>query len=553
MNARVLKHVFRAYRSVPAVWIAFACELMRSIFFNGIFPMLLAQIIADAFSQGLSNAFPILVVMFGLSIVAGSLGDYFFVTRTDAKYKGLATTFHSRLLSKNLSYFKSKSVGELSTLFRDHMDGTIHLVRFFRKEMLNFGTCLLMPPVILSAYDLLTGVLTLALAIAIVFFTNWSASKVKSLRKDAIKAYKRLSGEVADQLLNIELVKTSGREIEFISKVKDLAQEEASLFGNRHVFETIVEFFKYLAVGLSLIGLLSLVVLRYDGREAVELAVVSILYLNQIYSEALRSPSLFKGFSERVLRVESTLDVLSSANDEEFNPRIHCETPVSLKGDIVFDSVSFGYEMDAPVLDKFSLRIAGGEHVALMGRSGEGKSTITYLLMRLYKIDAGRITIGGSDIYSFPLGKYRLSVSYVPQQSALFNRSIIENVTMFSSDADDQSIRTACDLADATAFIENLPDGLNSGVGQLGTKLSGGQKQRIAIARSLLSKADIFIFDELTSALDDETATSVMKNLKRFLHDKTVIYLTHNKAVAALADRTVFIDGVLSNPRNMRL
>ncbi len=213
------------------------------------------------------------------------------------------------------------------------------------------------------------------------------------------------------------------------------------------------------------------------------------------------------------------------------------------EGEIVFDHVSFRYKSaEAPLYDGFNLRIAPGEKVALVGATGAGKSTFVKLIQRLYDLQGGAIAIDGQDIALVAQGSLRRAIAVVPQDPALFHRTIAENIGYARPDATLEEIKLAAKRAHADAFIEKLPKGYDTLVGERGVKLSGGERQRVAIARAFLADAPILVFDEATSSLDVETELHVQAAMNELMAGRTTIVIAHRLSTIRNADRILVFD-----------
>ena len=212
------------------------------------------------------------------------------------------------------------------------------------------------------------------------------------------------------------------------------------------------------------------------------------------------------------------------------------------EGDIVFHDVSFEYTGEEEVLHHISLTIPRGQSVALVGPSGGGKSTVCSLIPRFYDVSAGMITIGGTDIRTVSLQSLRQNIGIVQQDVYLFSGTIRENISYGKPDATDEEIRRAASLADLEEFIESLPDGYDTYVGERGTRLSGGQKQRISIARIFLRDPKILILDEATRALDNESERYIQKSLDRLSKGRTTITIAHRLSTIRGADQIYVIE-----------
>jgi ATP-binding cassette subfamily B protein len=209
---------------------------------------------------------------------------------------------------------------------------------------------------------------------------------------------------------------------------------------------------------------------------------------------------------------------------------------------VAFNNVSFHYPGGAQVFEKFSLRIQPGQRVGLVGHSGGGKSSLFALLQRFYDLQRGSVTIDGQDISRVTQQSLREAISVVPQDISLFHRSIMENIRYGRPNAtDDEVLRAA--IAARCDFIENLPEGMDTMVGDRGIKVSGGQRQRIAIARAFLKDAPILLLDEATAALDSDSEEAIREALSRLMRGRTVIAIAHRLATLRNFDRVVVLQG----------
>lgn len=214
-----------------------------------------------------------------------------------------------------------------------------------------------------------------------------------------------------------------------------------------------------------------------------------------------------------------------------------------VQGRIDFEGVGFGYEgVDSPAVEDFTLSARPGETVALVGASGAGKSTVLNLLIGFIRPTSGRLLLDGTGMATLDLRSYRRFLSVVPQDSILFEGTIRENVTYGMGETDEHAVRQALRDANALDFVEDLPDGLSTVVGERGARLSGGQKQRLAIARALIRDPRVLILDEATSALDTRSEALVQEALARLIHGRTVFVVAHRLSTIRAADRIVAMD-----------
>ncbi|MCA1454470.1 ABC transporter ATP-binding protein [Bradyrhizobium sp. BRP22] len=244
--------------------------------------------------------------------------------------------------------------------------------------------------------------------------------------------------------------------------------------------------------------------------------------------------------TQHVARLMEALATLLVPHELKDHPE--AEPLIKSGAAIAFNNISFQYPGGMQVFDKFSLRIQPGQRVGLVGQSGGGKSTLFTLLQRFYDVQRGSITIDGQDISRVTQQSLREAISVVPQDISLFHRSILENIRYGRPNAtDDEVLRAA--IAARCDFIENLPEGMDTIVGDRGIKVSGGQRQRIAIARAFLKDAPILLLDEATAALDSESEEAIREALSRLMRGRTVVAIAHRLATLRSFDRVVVLQG----------
>ncbi|MEM7360338.1 MAG: ABC transporter ATP-binding protein [Pseudomonadota bacterium] len=239
----------------------------------------------------------------------------------------------------------------------------------------------------------------------------------------------------------------------------------------------------------------------------------------------------------------NTISMATSVVDSD--GAIGLEVP---EGTIAYDDVAFHYGKDGGVIDDFSLKINPGERIGLVGRSGAGKSTLVNLLLRLYDVESGQISIDGQNIAKVTQESLRGQIAMVTQDTSLLHRTIRENIAYGKKGATEEEIAQAAALARADEFIDELIDnegnkGFDAKVGERGVKLSGGQRQRIAIARVILKNAPILVLDEATSALDSEVEAEIQEQLEMLMQDKTVVAIAHRLSTIAQMDRLIVLEG----------
>ena len=233
---------------------------------------------------------------------------------------------------------------------------------------------------------------------------------------------------------------------------------------------------------------------------------------------------------------EIIFGLLDEAREQQQNKSLSTQFT---NGNIEFTNIHYAYDNNKKVINEFSLMIPEGNTYALVGKSGSGKTTITNLLAGLYQINHGNITIGNTSLQEIPLQQLRSSIAMVSQDVRLFNDTILNNVAYSDSTPNEQQAIDALEAAHALEFVNPLPDGIHSQIGQNGVTLSGGQRQRIAIARAFYNDAPILILDEATSALDTESERHIQEALEGLMHDRTSIVIAHRLSTIEHADKII--------------
>jgi ATP-binding cassette subfamily B protein len=370
----------------------------------------------------------------------------------------------------------------------------------------------------------------------------WQNSTLQETFLDNRRKIGDINAVLNDSLSGIRVVQAFANE--------DVEREKFER-GNEAFFDSKRKNYKALGQFQSLttffIGMLYLVMLVFGGwlvakgeMSAGDLAIDAIyigIFVSPIQILVELTEMIQKGFSGfRRFRavIEAEPEIVDAPDAAPLqNP----------EGDLTFRDVSFEYEKEEEVLHHINLSIPHGQSVALVGPSGGGKSTVCSLIPRFYDVTGGAVLIGGQDVSTIRLKSLRQNIGIVQQDVYLFSGTIRENISYGKPDATEEEIRRAAKLADLDAFVETLPDGYDTFVGERGTRLSGGQKQRISIARIFLRDPKILILDEATSALDNESERYIQESLDRLSQNRTTITIAHRLSTIRNADRIYVIDG----------
>ncbi len=366
--------------------------------------------------------------------------------------------------------------------------------------------------------------------------------RLKRTNKAIRKRIAEINVTAENSIQGIREVKSYSREElqeeKFEKSNVNLKESRENLYREMASYQSGISFMRQLYYFVTIAGGIFLII---RGKVGVADLVTFILYVSVVLPPIDRLINFTEQFTQGISSFErftEIMDVMPSINDKPD------AKPLSVShGDIVFDDVSFHYdEGDDGVLDHFSMKIEGGKRVALVGESGAGKSTAVSLLARFYEKDSGSITIDGQEVDSVTQRSLRANIGFVQQDVFLFDASIRDNLSYGKPGATDSEIWQALEKANLASFVSSLPDGLDTQVGERGTRLSGGQKQRLSIARVFLKNPPILIFDEATSSLDTESETLIQDAFNELAKGRTSIVIAHRLSTIIDSDEIFVVN-----------
>lgn len=450
--------------------------------------------------------------------------------RTWQHLQRLSLTFHNqtqtgKIMSRvtgDIELIQGLIQGQLVTFISDTVTLTAVLgMLFFLEYRLAFMIIVLVPFYVVSY----------------LFFLK----HIRNVSNEQRRLYDEMLGKLAEKFAGIAVVKAF---------VREDAEKESFMQSVRAKFKSdMVQVHLNRRLGLisSAISALGTGFVYAFGGHLVQTGemtpgklVAMTFYIGYIFNPAVRVIDFNNTLQWAVSAMDRVFETLDTRPEIEDKPDALPLPPV--KGDVVFDHVTFRYVEDTDVLHDVELRVKPGEVIALVGHSGAGKSTLMNLLMRFYDPSRGAVRIDGHDIRDVRLESHRRQVSMVAQENVLFSVSIMENIKYGRRDASDKEAIAASKAADLHEFVEGLPDGYDTMIGEDGIKLSGGQKQRLALARALVTDPKILILDDVTSALDGETEARVQEALSHVMKGRTTFIIAHRLSSVVDADRIVVLE-----------
>ena len=435
--------------------------------------------------------------------------------------------------------------GGVASLIREDAGGVAELIfsmlyNPWRAIVQFFGSLIIL---VLVDWKLMVGGILL-LPVVWVTHRTW-INRIRPLYRDTRKQRQRIDGNATETFSGIRVVrafsKSRNESSRFVREGDFLVRQQLFTWWWTRIIETIWE----VVVPLASTGLL-----LYGGYQIIhnELTLgdlmMFLVYLTMLLGPLATIAASAVSFQNNLAGLDRVLDVLEIEDELETRPNAVSLNAQSVNGSLSLHDVSFSYpDSSTMVLNGIDLEVQAGETVALVGRSGAGKTTLTNLIARFYDTGSGSVCLDGRDLRDIKLNSYRSLLGIVEQDVFLFDGTIRENIAYAKRNATNQQIVEAARVAAADRFIEQLPQGYDSVIGERGVKLSGGQRQRIAIARAILANPKILILDEATSNLDSESEQLIQNCLAELLQDRTAFVIAHRLSTITGADKIVVLEG----------
>lgn len=458
----------------------------------------------------------------------------------------LRRALYSHLQKLSLSYHDNKRTGDLISTVTSDIDS---IQSFITSGLLGVFINLITLVGMVAVMLYLNWRFTLiALSVAPVLFTLvfTYTRRIKAASRAVRKKESEIVSVIEEVLGSIRVVKAFAREDYELKRL-----EEESLEGVEIALRARSLKAKLAPIVQILVAVGTFLVLWFGARMVMNggltsgALVVFILYLTKMYKPMQELSKMTDTYSKALVGYERIQDVLETEREVKDLPK--AKPAPRFKGKVEFDHVSFAYSPDSPILEDLTLSIEPGQVAAFVGPTGAGKTTIISLIPRFYDPTSGIIKIDGTDVRQFRQRSLRQQISFVLQETVLFHAPIWQNIAYGKPDATRAEILRAAELANASEFIDRMPDGYDTIVGERGMTLSGGQRQRIAIARAVIRNTPLLVLDEPTSGLDSSAEKTVVEALERLMKGKTVITIAHRLSTIRSAD-VIFVikDGRLA-------
>lgn len=518
---------------------------LGALFIDTLLPYFLSNAIGDLASSNQNQLQHNLVLAGIIGLVGAVLNFMGFQAMVRHEAKTIAhlreDTFF-QLIHKDNAFFTNQKIGAMTGRFIDYVRSEVSIQDLFIIRTLGFILSVGGGVIILWMQSWIVALIVLGLIILLGIQIRWSAKFRAPWRHERKTLVSEIHGEVADSLTNNLIVRTFGGEKREMATLSEKTHRFRDVYRKDIGFVTTEGSLRVaLMVAVQIAAIAVTAAMVQSNAIGIATAIFMLAYLQRIASQLFVLGEIINGYDQAFLDAQPMTEMLLHENtivDKADAKNITTITP-----SIQFNAVHYRYEDGAQdVLNNISLTIPAGQKVGLVGHSGAGKTTVSQLLLRFADVTKGSILIDKHDIRDMTQSSLRSHIAYVPQEPLLFHRSLRDNIAYGKPDASDAAILHAAKQANALEFIESLPDGLNTAVGERGIKLSGGQRQRIAIARAILKDAPILVLDEATSALDSESEKLIQSSLETLMKDRTSIVIAHRLSTIAKLDRIIVLE-----------
>lgn len=479
-------------------------------------------------------------VFLGLSLIAlaaSNIGGWYGDMMAVRTRRQLSDRYYRHLFTLPQKYYDGEITGKIINRLTRAITEVTQFLQFFSNNLLQMLLTMVVTVIILAIYNWMIAVLFLILVPVNLYLTAKTSVKWQKFETRKNRHFDIASGRFAEVIGQMRLVKSFGTQkreaAAFDRRLGKMVNITADQSRHWHVMNAL----RGLAFGIVSAAIFC--ILFFNAAEG-SITIGDLVMLLTLVQQAIWPLDNLSYFVDSFQRaVTNSKDYIAALEEVPETDDASKRLKVA-RGDIVFSGINFAYDDDkVQVLHDVSFEVKAGQKVALVGESGGGKSTIANLLMRLYEPSSGRISIDDQSISKVSRASVRSQIATVFQDAALFSGTIRENIAYATPDATDEQIEKAARAANAWKFINDLPDGVETEIGERGIKLSGGQKQRISIARALLKDAPILILDEATSALDSKAEQEVQQALDRLMKNRTTLIIAHRLSTIANVDAIV--------------
>ncbi len=481
------------------------------------------------------------VIIWGLESLFQYLQEWLWRNLAQTVQHELRLDAYAHIQQLDMAYFHEESTGGLMAILNDDINQLERFLDVGADDLLQIGTTTIV--VVAAFFVMAPGVAWMAmLPIPLIIWGSFKYQRLLAPRYAKVRQdVAELNGQLNNNLSGVATIKSFATEDYEVDRIASLSDHYRR--SNRKAIRLSAAFSPLIRMAIVVGFTATLVyggILTIEGELAVGTYSVLVFLTQRLLWPLTRLGKTFDLYQRAMASTERVLNLLAlDRGISGGGQRLERE---DVEGEIEFSQVSFSYPGREPILSHFDLTIEAGSTLGVVGATGAGKSTVINLMLRFFEPQQGRITIDGRDISQLDLADLRRSIGLVSQEEFLFHGTVRDNIAYGTFDVDDAQVEQAAQLAEADKFIEQLPKGYETIIGERGQTLSGGQRQRVSIARAVLNNPPILILDEATSAVDNETEAAIQRSMDRLARDRTMIVIAHRLSTVRNADQIIVLD-----------
>ena len=532
------RNIFRNYRaSFLFIFAILLCETALNLAIPFVVGQQSAKIVDGSFSSMSQLGFYLLLWcgLFAVQSVIRFFSTFQLNVLGARLVANLSCRLYDRIQILPIHYFQNTNKGDVLSLLTNDLGTVSYFVTSILTTLLPNLLVLIGCVVMMYLIEPLVALMIITLVPLVYIVTKLVGRQIHPLSREIVQKQADILAIASENIGTISLIKAFNREKRESSRYHHHTSEVLSLRTRQFRYQAMLPPLIQFMASICIMAIIGVCLLQFKAGRIDISDIVSLLLYGMIFT---RPVSALAGLYGQTMQMSGALFRLMDMHGRDREPSDSGHHPLDCnEGRVWFEGVSFSYNDDAPVLENLNFSVEAGETALIVGENGAGKSTLLHLLMRFYEPRKGEVRIDGQDIAFVTIPSVRNVIGHVSQDVVLCNGSILENITYGVENLDPQSVDEVCRVSGLSALVSKLPQGMETLVGEAGIRLSGGQRQRIALARALLKKPKILLFDEPTSMMDEGGRHQFKDEFGGLFKHYTVLMISHDPTLSAVADR----------------
>ncbi|MDD2518899.1 MAG: ABC transporter ATP-binding protein [Bacilli bacterium] len=538
---RIWNYLQEEKKSIIIVVIMVILSTIISVLSPVLILIAIDEFIAHSQLKSLETLLILLAIIYFLTSLLNYLSGFFMVSVSERALYKLRRDLFNHLEKLSLNFFDKNKKGDLMSRFTNDITVISETLSDVVIQVINSVLILIGVGIIMFVINPLLALTTVITVPLFFFIVLKIGERVGRYYKERQEVLGSLNAYTEERISGIEVVKSYGKEEKAVAKFVEHNNRLKETSIRAQLYSSLIMPTNIAISNITSILLISVgALLTINGKATVGSILAFLTYSKMFNRPVTQLATIYSSIQSALAGAERIFDIIDYPIEV-----LDAKNAVSLtkiKGDVEFNNVNFGYLEDELVLKNFNLKVKSGEHIALVGPTGAGKTTIINLLSRFYNLNSGTITIDGKDISKVKIADLRKITGIVLQDTHLFKGTVFDNIRYSKMDATLEEVIEACKKSQAHSFIRRLPDGYYSEVEEEGSNFSQGQRQLISIARAILADHEILILDEATSNVDTRTEIAIQKGMEKLMERKTSFVIAHRLSTIERSDKIIVIN-----------